>query len=99
MEILGYIGLFLIGLILGLLGGGGSILSIPILVYLFSLQIVDATAYSLIIVGVTSLFGAFQRFRNSMVYSIIVFALYVVFSTQVFSNQSVESEEQSPIHP
>jgi len=67
MEILGYIGLFLIGLILGLLGGGGSILSIPILVYLFSLQIVDATAYSLIIVGVTSLFGAFQRFRNSMV--------------------------------
>jgi len=67
MEILGYIGLFFIGLILGLIGGGGSILSIPILVYLFSLQIVDATAYSLIIVGFTSLFGAFQRFRNALV--------------------------------
>lgn len=67
MEILGYIASFCIGLILGLIGGGGSLLAIPILVYLFSIQIVEATAYSLVIVGFSSLIGAFQRFKSSLV--------------------------------
>lgn len=67
MEILGYLSAFCIGLILGLIGGGGSILAIPVLVYLFSFQVVEATGYSLIIVGFTSLFGAFQRYRNNLV--------------------------------
>jgi len=49
------------------MGGGGSILAIPILVYFFSIQIVEATGYSLIIVGMTSLIGAFHRFRNELV--------------------------------
>lgn len=67
MEIIGYPAAFLIGLVLGLIGGGGSLLAIPILVYLFSFQVADATAYSLVIVGATSIFGACQRFTISCV--------------------------------
>jgi len=66
-QILGYIGALIVGLVLGLIGGGGSILTVPILVYLIGLNPVTATAYSLFIVGATSLFGAVQNFRNKMV--------------------------------
>jgi hypothetical protein len=51
METLGYIALLFVGLMLGTFGGGGAILSVPILVYLFSLDAVTSTAYSLFIVG------------------------------------------------
>ena len=44
MEILGYIGAVVMGLSLGLIGGGGSILTVPILVYLFQVDAVLATA-------------------------------------------------------
>ena len=44
-EILGFIGAFIVGLVLGLIGSGGSILSVPILVYLFGINPVVATAY------------------------------------------------------
>ena len=63
MEILGYIGAVLMGLSLGLIGGGGSILTVPILVYLFQVDAVLATAYSLFIVGLTSLIGSFSHLR------------------------------------
>ena len=45
--ILGYIGALFIGLVLGLIGGGGSILTVPILVYLLGINPITATAYSL----------------------------------------------------
>lgn len=67
MEILGYIGALFIGLVLGLTGGGGSILTVPILVYLMSINPVIATAYSLFIVGTTSTFGAIQNYRKNLV--------------------------------
>lgn len=67
MLILGYIALLFVGLVLGTLGGGGSILSVPILVYIFSLEPVTATAYSLFIVGVTSLVGSILKHRDRMV--------------------------------
>jgi uncharacterized membrane protein YfcA len=67
MEIIGYIASVCIGLILGLLGGGGSILSIPILVYLFHVDAVLASAYSLFIVGMTSLVGAIPKYRDHLV--------------------------------
>ncbi|MCO4749665.1 MAG: sulfite exporter TauE/SafE family protein [Flavobacteriales bacterium] len=54
MIILAYIASLAIGLSLGLLGGGGSILTVPVLVYLFGIDPVSATAYSLFIVGATS---------------------------------------------
>ncbi|MFM7824021.1 MAG: sulfite exporter TauE/SafE family protein, partial [Bacteroidota bacterium] len=63
MEIIGYIGAILIGLSLGLIGGGGSILTLPILVYLFKLDPVLSTAYSLFIVGLTSLVGSISHMR------------------------------------
>ncbi len=63
MEIIGYIGAVLMGLSLGLIGGGGSILTVPILVYLFHVDAVLATAYSLFIVGLTSLIGSFSHMR------------------------------------
>ncbi len=52
---------------LGTLGGGGSILSVPILVYLFSLDAVMASAYSLFIVGTTSLVGCILNYRSDMI--------------------------------
>ncbi len=67
MEFLGYLASIFIGLVLGLLGGGGSILSIPILVYLFHIEPVRATAYSLFIVGTTSLVGAIPKYRDHLV--------------------------------
>ena len=67
MEILGYVGALFIGLVLGLTGGGGSILTVPILVYLMSVSPVTATAYSLFIVGTTSTFGAILNYRKNLV--------------------------------
>lgn len=67
MEWLGYIFSVMIGLILGLIGGGGSILSIPILVYIFHIDAVTASAYSLFIVGMTSLTGAIPKYKDHLV--------------------------------
>ena len=62
MEILGYILSILIGISLGLIGGGGSILTIPIVVYLFHVEPLLATSYSLFIVGSTSLVGTKRHY-------------------------------------
>jgi len=67
MEIIGYFASALIGVSLGLIGGGGSILTVPVLVYLFGVDPVLATAYSLFIVGSTSLVGTFPKYRDGMV--------------------------------
>ncbi|MCU0354717.1 MAG: sulfite exporter TauE/SafE family protein [Cytophagales bacterium] len=77
MEIIGYVGALLMGLSLGLIGGGGSILTVPILVYLFLLDGVTATSYSLFIVGVTSLFGSASHFRQGNVHvrAVLLFGL------------------------
>ena len=65
--IIGYIGALIVGLTLGLLGGGGSILTVPILVYLLGINPVLATAYSLFVVGTTSLLGAIRNISKGMV--------------------------------
>lgn len=57
MEIIGYIAAIVIGLSLGLIGGGGSIMTMPVLVYLFHISPLLATSYSLVIVGIISLVG------------------------------------------
>lgn len=67
MEIIGYIASVLIGILLGLIGGGGSILTVPVLVYLFNVEPVIATSYSLFIVGSTSLTGVLPKYRKSLV--------------------------------
>jgi len=64
IEIIGYISAIIIGIILGLIGGGGSILTIPILVYILSIEPILATTYSLFIIGVTSFFGAINNIKK-----------------------------------
>lgn len=68
MEFIGYAAAILMGLTLGLIGGGGSILTVPILVYLFGIDPVISTAYSLFVVGLTSLVGSFSHLRNGNVH-------------------------------
>ncbi|MBV9988457.1 MAG: sulfite exporter TauE/SafE family protein [Chitinophagaceae bacterium] len=62
MEIAGFFAASLIGIFLGLIGGGGSILTIPVLVYLFHIPPSLATGYSLFIVGCSSLAGAWKHY-------------------------------------
>jgi len=64
LPAIGYIASILMGLSLGLIGGGGSILTVPILVYLFAIDPVAATAYSLFIVGLTALVGGISYFKK-----------------------------------
>ena len=64
MEVLhtfGYISALIIGISLGLIGGGGSILAVPVLAYLFSVNEKVATAYSLFIVGASALVGGWKQ--------------------------------------
>ena len=64
MIIAGFIAFLCIGLILGLIGGGGSILAVPVLVYVMCYSADVATSYSLFIVGITSLIGALSYLRK-----------------------------------
>ncbi len=89
LTLAGYAGALLIGLSLGLIGGGGSILTVPILVYLLKVDPVQATAYSLFVVGLTSLVGSYNYFRKSLLdyRTAAVFAapaLLAVFLTRKF---------------
>lgn len=58
MEIIGFIVTLFIGLLVGLFGGGGSILTVPVLVYLFAIPATLSTTYSLALVSITSLIAA-----------------------------------------
>ena len=67
MEIIGFFLAALVGISLGLIGGGGSILTVPILVYLIGINPILATSYSLFIVGTTSLIGTFINYKKGYV--------------------------------
>jgi uncharacterized protein len=89
METAGYIASILIGISLGLIGSGGSILTVPVLVYLFAVDAVAATAYSLFIVGLTSAIGSVSYFRKGLVNlkTAIVFgvpSILAVFFTRAY---------------
>jgi uncharacterized protein len=77
MSVLGYAAALGIGLSLGLIGGGGSILTVPILVYLFHIDPVQATTYSLFVVGLTSLAGVLShgKKRNIQYRTALIFGL------------------------
>ncbi|SEL10161.1 hypothetical protein SAMN04487910_1722 [Aquimarina amphilecti] len=88
-EVLGYFGALIIGVVLGLIGGGGSILTVPIFVYLMHINPVTATAYSLFVVGSSALIGAFKNLRKGLVSlrTAIVFsipAFIAVYGTRKF---------------
>lgn len=76
-QVLGFLSAFFIGLILGVLGGGGSILTVPVMVYIFSLNPITASAYSLFVVGVSGLGGVIRNLnRNLIDYKVgIVYAI------------------------
>ena len=89
MEIIGYIASVGIGISLGLIGGGGSILTVPVLVYLFGVETVLATAYSLFIVGTTSLVGSISYFKKGLVNvrTALIFgipSIIAVFATRAY---------------
>lgn len=67
IELLGFLSAFFIGLVLGILGGGGSILTVPVLVYIFSLNPVTASAYSLFVVGVSGLGGVIRNLNRKLI--------------------------------
>jgi uncharacterized membrane protein YfcA len=67
MEIIGYIASIGIGISLGLIGSGGSILTVPVLVYLFSIHPLIATSYSLFVVGISSIVGAYPKFKQNLI--------------------------------
>lgn len=83
MIVLGYIVSLLIGIVLGLVGGGGAILSIPLLTYFFSQSTDQATTISLIIVTFSSVFGVFQRIGGKFIS--YREALYFVFPSMALA--------------
>ena len=86
IEILGYACALLIGVSLGLIGGGGSVLAVPVLAYLFSIEEKAATAYSLFVVGASALIGGVKQhfkgyvdWRTAIVFGIpAIIGVYIV---------------------
>lgn len=68
MEFAGYLGVLVAGMSLGLIGGGGSILVLPILLYLFHITPTLATTYSLFVVGLASIIGVIQYLRSKEIH-------------------------------
>lgn len=85
MEIIGFFGALLMGISLGLIGGGGSILTVPILVYLFHIDPVLATAYSLFIVGFTSILGSASHIKQGNIHwrTALVFGIPSIISVYI----------------
>jgi uncharacterized protein len=97
MDYLGYFSSILIGVALGLIGGGGSILTVPVLVYLFAIEPILATSYSLFIVGLTSGIGSISYFKKGLVNikTAIVFgipSIISVFFTRAFIVPAIPKE-------
>ena len=97
MEITGYIASIFIGISLGLIGGGGSILTVPVLVYLFGIGAEMSTAYSLFIVGSTALVGGVRNaflgnvnYKTAVVFTIPVFI--AVYATRAYLVPAIPNE-------
>ncbi len=89
MEVAGYIIAVLIGISLGLIGGGGSIITVPVLVYLMHVNPVLATTYSLFVVGTCSLVGSVRSYKKGLIDFPVVFvfggaSMLSVFTTRHF---------------
>ncbi|MFZ9519427.1 MAG: sulfite exporter TauE/SafE family protein [Silvanigrellaceae bacterium] len=90
MFIVGILMSLLIGISLGLLGGGGSILTVPILHYVFGLNASESTALSLFVVGLTAAAGAVAyakrgeiAWKEGIIFSIPSF--FAVYATRRFA--------------
>ncbi|MDB4182793.1 TSUP family transporter [Flavobacteriaceae bacterium] len=67
LELIGFFGAFVTGIIIGLFGGGGSILAVPIFVYLFQLNPILATSYSMFVVGFSAAIGTLINIRKKII--------------------------------
>jgi uncharacterized membrane protein YfcA len=67
LETIGFFGAFLTGIVIGLFGGGGSILAVPIFVYLFKLNPVIATSYSMFVVGSSAAIGTLINIKKKLI--------------------------------
>ncbi len=97
MFTIGLISFLIIGLILGLIGGGGSLLGVPVLVYIMCIDAELATTYSLFIVGMTALVGAISYIKKGEVSAeaILNFAIasvITVFCMRKFIMPNIPSE-------
>lgn len=93
---IGFILAALAGVSLGLLGGGGSILIVPILIYSLSVPIKTAIALSLGIVGFTTLFGVFSNYKNINFKVAIMFSCTAIPATFLgsYSSQFISGSTQ-----
>ena len=97
LEVIAYLAASVIGITLGLIGGGGSVLTVPILVYLSGISAVTATAYSLFIVGTASMVGSVSYFKKGLVSikTAVIFgipSLIAVFITRKFLVPAIPEE-------
>jgi hypothetical protein len=87
MELIGYLVSILIGISLGLIGSGGSILTVPLLVYFFQVSPLLATTYSLAIVGLSSIAGIISRIKQKLVDFKTIFIFGIPSIIGVFSSR------------
>ncbi len=95
IEIFGYLGALLVGLVLGLMGSGGSLIAIPIFTYLFHISPITTTAYSLFVVGTSSTIGALRNWEKGLV----DFKIAFVFAIPAFIAVYVVRKYILPIIP
>lgn len=97
LEIIGFVCAVLIGIVVGLLGGGGAILAVPVLVYLLGFPTDEATAYSLFVVAATALAGSIRYIRKKLVnytaaFFFLVPSVIFVYLTRLWLVQIIPQE-------
>ena len=95
IQVFGYIGALLVGIVLGLIGSGGSLMAIPIFTYLFHISPVTTTAYSLFVVGTSASIGALRNWNRGL----INFRIAIVFAIPAFTGVYVVRKYILPIIP
>jgi uncharacterized protein len=96
-QIIGFALAILVGITLGLIGSGGSILTVPIMVYVVGINPVLATAYSLFVVGSSAFVGGIKKVKQQLVdfKMVLIFGIptiFAVFATRKFIVPSIPSE-------
>lgn len=95
IQILGYFGALFIGLVLGLMGSGGSIMAVPIFAYMFQISPITTTAYSLFVVGTSSSVGVLKNFKKGL----IDYRIALVFAIPAFVAVYIARKFMVPMIP
>ena len=97
MLVVGYIAFIIMGIILGVMGAGGSALSVPIITYFFEVPASLAITYGLFVVGITSLFGSIKYLKLRLInfkksFYFILFSLLSIYLVRVYLLNKIPSE-------